>query len=229
MDQRQRPLSAAAFLGIVVFATAAGDFARAAETSAGLGIGTIGGTGLQAEVVLADFTRDAPLSLRAAVAHAGRDAGVPMDARHVFINENTNGTPEESGKLWSLRLDLLLPVARLGAAPVTLGLGLRKAYFTGTFAFVDGNETFDVTGSPWGVGLSLDTALAMSRRTAFTLRVGVDRYFDAALAGHGSTYAPDDQNVNAHEDYTWADADAAVNQPRWEVVALAGVRWRFGD
>ncbi len=130
----------------------------------------------------------------------GRDAGIPLDARHVFINNNTNGTPTEDGHTWQLRFDLAHPVAHLGKSPVNLGLGARKAFFTGTFDFVGGNENFDVTGRPWGVGLVLDTS-----------------------------YSPDNDNVNPHEDYDWDDADAAINQPSLEALGLVGLRWRLGD
>ena len=120
----------------------------------------------------------------------GRHPGDPLAARRVFINNNTNGTPDESGHSWQLRLDLARPVARLGRAPVNLGLGVRKAFFTGTFDYIGGNENFDVTCRPWGVGFAFDTAFAISRGSDLTLAMGLDRYFGATLEGHDTAYSP---------------------------------------
>jgi hypothetical protein len=200
-----------------------------AHTTAGLGAGATAGFGAQADLTFHHFTRDLPLALRFAVAYSGGDAGIPMVARHVFINNNTNGTPTEDGHSWQLRLDLTHPIAHIGAAPVNLGFGVRKAFFTGTFDFVGGNENFDVTGRPWGVGLVLDTAFAMGNRVDFTVGLGADYYFDSTLEGHDTSYSPDNDNVNPHEDYDWNSADDAINQPSLEIVGLVGLRWRLGD
>lgn len=209
--------------------TLAAATAASAHTTAGLGVGATAGFGAQADVTFHHFTRDLPLALRVSAAYSGRDAGIPLDARHVFINNNTNGTPTEDGHAWQLRFDLMHPVAHLGRSPVNLGLGARKAFFTGTFDFVGGNENFDVTGRPWGVGLVLDTAFAIGDRMDFTVMAGVDYYFDATLEGHDTSYSPDNDNVNPHEDYDWDDADAAINQPSLEFLGLVGLRWRLGD
>jgi hypothetical protein len=203
--------------------------ADAATTTAGLGLGATAGFGAQANLSFHHFTRDLPLTLRISAAYSSRDAGVPLDARHVFINNNSNGTPTEDGHSWQLRLDLTHPFAHLGTAPVNLGFGVRKAFYTGTFDFVGGNENFDVTGRPWGVGLVLDTSLPIGNRVDFTLMAGADYYFDSRLEGHDTSYSPDNDNVNPHEDYQWQDADDAINQPSVEIVGLVGLRWRLGD
>ena len=122
----------------------------------GLGLGATAGFGVQGDFTFEHFTRDVPLSLRFSGAYSSRDAGHALDARRVFINNNTNGTPETSASTWQLRLDLLLPVATLGTTPLHLGLGARKAFFKGSFDYVGGNEKFDVTSSPWGAGLFVE-------------------------------------------------------------------------
>jgi len=219
------PVSVALGLALVAVTAVA---TPAAETSVGLGLGSTAGFGVQADVTFEHFTRDLPLSLRLSGAYSGRDAGNALDARRLFINDNTNGTPEEQGRTWQLRLDLLFHVARLGQAPVHLGVGPRKAFFTGTYDFVGGNETFDVTSDPWGAGAFLDTGLAISDRVDFTLQLGVDYYFDARLEGHDTAYEPDGDDVNPRDDYTWDDADDAVNQPQLEWFGLIGLRLRLG-
>jgi hypothetical protein len=199
-----------------------------AETSLGLGVGATAGFGVQADVSFHDFTSSAPLSLRLSGAYSGRDAGQALDARRVFINDNTNGTPEQSASTWQVRLDLMLPIAHLGKAPVRLGVGGRKAFFKSTFDFVGGNEKFDVTSNPWGAGLFLEAVFEVGSRSDFTLQLGVDHFFKARLEGHDTAYEPDGDDVNPRNDYTWDDADDAINQPRTEPFGLVGFRLRLG-
>lgn len=198
--------------------------ALAFERSAEVGFGATAGTGVQAGVTLEHFTRDVPLSLRLSFAYAGRDAGQALDARQVFINDNTNGTPEEDARAVQLRLDLLHPLGRVASAPVHLGVGLRRSWFTGTFDFVGGNEKFDVTSSSWGVGLFLDAPFAVSDRVDFTLQAGLDHFFDAPLEGHDTTYSPDGDHVNPRANQDYETANNAINQPTLEFFALIALR-----
>lgn len=219
-----RPVVVAFVLLVVVSGPAS-----AGETSLGLGLGATAGFGVQGDITFEDFTRSAPLSLRISGAYSGRDAGKALDARRVFINDNTNGTPEESGSTWQVRLDLMLPVFDVGSTPVQLGIGARKAFFTGTFDFVGGNEKFDVVSDPWGLGAFLEGAFEISDRVDFTIQVGLDYYFKSRIEGHDTAYEPDGDDVNPRNDYTWDDADDAVNQPRLEPYGLVGLRLRLGS
>jgi hypothetical protein len=211
----------------LVFAALGATGASATTRSIGVQGGAMGGLGMRADITFHHFTQDLPLSLRVGVGFAGCDAGDPLAARRVFINNNTNGTPEESGHIWQLRLDFVHPFTQIAGAPVNLGVGIRKARFTGTFNYVGGNENFDVTGSPWGVGVLLDTNFPIGKATDFVVAAGLDYYFSADLEGHDTTYSPDGTTVNPQEDYTWDDADAAINQPGWEPQLLIGLRWRL--
>lgn len=224
----RRAMAICTALCLVPLASTAVAGAAAPHRSAAVELGATTGFGARADFTLHDFTRDLPLSLRAGIGYAGRDAGDPLAARRVFINNNTNGTPDESGHSWQLRLDVVRPVGRLGLAPVNLGVGVRKAYFTGTFDYIGGNENFDVTCRPWGLGFALDTAFAVGRATSLTFAAGLDRYFGATMEGHDTAYSPDGSAINAQEDYAWADADDAINQPRWELTAVMGLRWHLG-
>lgn len=198
--------------------------APAFERSAEVGFGATAGTGVQAGATLEHFTRDVPLSLRLSVAHASRDAGQALDARRVFINDNTNGTPDEDARNIQLRLDLLHPVGQFASAPVHLGVGLRRSWFTGTFDYVGGNEKFDVTTAAWGVGLFLDVPFAVSDRVDFALQAGLDHFFAAPLEGHDTTYSPDGDHANPRADQDYDTADDAINQPTLELFALITLR-----
>lgn len=206
-----------------------GGVATAGETSLGLGFGATAGLGVQADVTFHDFTRNVPLSLRFSGAYSGRDAGNAYDARRVFINDNTNGTPEESANTWQMRLDLLLPVTELGSVPVQIGAGVRKAFFTANYDFVGGNEKFDVTSNPWGAGAFAEGAFEINDRFDFTLLLGGDYFFESRLEGHDTAYEPDGDDVNPRDDYTYKDADEAVNQPKFEWFGLIALRVRLGS
>jgi len=221
--------SGASIVVMAIMVAAAGT-TIAGETTLGLGVGATAGLGVQADVTFSQFTRNSPLSLRFSTAYSTRDAGSALDTRRVFINDNTNGTPTESADTWQLRLDLLIPVAKLGQSPVNLGAGVRKTWFTATFDFVGGNEKYDIVSDPWGVGVYLDTSLEMSDRWSFLIQVGVDYFFKSRIEGHDTAYEPDGDDVNPRNDYTWDDANDSVNQPyEFEPFGLIGLRLGFGS
>lgn len=220
----RRPITLAFAVALVTLS----GVATAGETSLGIGFGATAGLGAQADITFHEFTRDVPLSLRFSGAYSGRDAGNALDARSVFINDNTNGTPEQSASTWQMRLDLLFPATELGSVPVLIGAGVRKAYFTASFDFVGGNEKFDVTSDPWGAGLFAEGSFEVNERLDFTLLLGADYFFDARMEGHDTAYEPDGDDVNPRNDYTWDDADDAVNQPQIEWFGLIALRMRLG-
>ena len=201
----------------------------ATETSLDLGFGATTGFGGQVGLTLEEFTRDVPLSLRFSTAYSSREAGKALDARHVFINDNTNGTPDESAHNWQFRLDLLHPVGSFAGAPLRLGVGLRRSSFTGTFDFVGGNEKFDVTTQMWGAGVLLESAFPVTDTVDFTLQAGLDHFFDASLEGHDTTYDPDGDHANPRDGYDYDSADDAVNQPTLEFFGLIGLRVGLGN
>lgn len=202
--------------------------APAAETSLDIGFGATAGVGVQAGLTLDHFTRDVPLSLRLSGAYSGRKAGHALDARQVFINDTVNGTPDETANTWQARLDLLYPLTLLDNVPMQIGVGIRRAAFTGTFNYIGGNEKFDVSSDTWGVGLILDAAFAISDRADFTLQAGIDHFFDAPLEGHDTTYDPDGDHINPRDGYDFSSADDAINQPLLEFYGLIGLRLRLG-
>jgi hypothetical protein len=188
-------------------------------------LGYSAGLGGQVNLRLENFTRDVPLTARIALGYFVRDPGDPYAARRIFINDNTNGTPDKSGGSWQFRFDLVFPVGRIGPQIVQVFAGVRHARYTAHFDFVGGNETFDVKSNPWGLGAGVETAFATGSRSAFVLALGLDKYFDATLAGHGTSYSPAGDHVNSRDDYTYEDAREAIKPPGLEPVALAG--WRL--
>ena len=198
-----------------------------ADFSAGFMAGYKGGFTMRVTGGVENFATGFPLGVEAGVGFAWMDPGIPMDARHVFINDNTNGTPEEAGYAWDIRLDFLYDLKLLKASKTFLFAGVRGSFFTGNFNFVGGNEDFDVTTEQVGLGGGLKGAFAMGRNIDLVISLGADYFFPATLSGHGTSYGPDGEDVNPREGYDYDDADAAVNQPKFQPSILVGVGYRF--
>jgi hypothetical protein len=56
---------------------------------------------------------------------------------------------------------------------------------------------------------------------------GYDYFFISTLYGHDTSYSPDGENVNGREDFTFQDADNAINQPKHNVKAMIGLSYNF--
>ena len=199
----------------------------AADFTTGLQLGQNAGLGGQLQLGVEEFAQNLPASLRLTAGYARRDPGDPPAARSIFINDNTNGTPDESGSLWLMGLDVVVPVQKIGTQPLNLFFGPRYSRFTGEFEFIGGNEIFEITTREWGWGLGLESRFAMGERAALLVSGGVDYYLDAKISGHDTTYDPDGIDVNSRNDYTFDDAKDAINTTGWEPRLLLGVTWRL--
>ena len=201
--------------------------ALATDFSAGILTGYSAGLGVRATGTLTNFAQGFPFAIEIAAGYFSRDAGIPLDARRVFINDATNGTPTKTGSSWDFRMDFMYKVGLLGMRDAYLYLGPRYSMFTATFDFVGGNEVFSINSHQWGLGGGLKAGFPVSSRVSFILTGGLDYYPSAALDGHDTSYSPDGQTVNGRNDYTFTDADQAVNQPKLEPVALLGISYRL--
>lgn len=105
--------------------------------------------------------------------------------------------------------------------------GVRYARFTGNFRFVGGNEDFDIRNSQWGLGGGCESYFDVSRHLDMILTAGIDYYFSGTLSGHDTAYSPTGDDVNPREDYTYADADAAIGQPKLTPLLMLGVSYNF--
>ena len=92
---------------LFLFATCVVGVAIAAEFRAGVVAGYTGGVGVGMNASVSDFAEGFPMALRIGVGYTSREPGNAADARRIFINDATNGTPEENGWMWDYRLDLM--------------------------------------------------------------------------------------------------------------------------
>lgn len=171
-----------------------------------------------------------PFELRGGLGYTFLNPGNAWDARRIFINNNTNGTPEKSGRSIDYRFDILIPKSIFGLKNSYIIVGPRGSSFKGNFAYIGGNEEFDVVSRQWGLGGGLETRFAMSPKLDLVIAAGLDYYFPSTLHGHDTSYSPDNDNVNPRNDnqnddepFVYKDADEAISQPRWMPFALIGV------
>lgn len=183
-----------------------------------------GGIGLGAHLIWTNFARSAPFDLQFGLGYSSFDPGNAADARRIFINNATNGFPEESGHRWDYRLDFLIRSSMLPRHG-RFFLGPRYTSFTGNFKYVGGNEDFDVVSSHWGVGAGYKAFYQINRAWTFSYEVGLDYFFKSELTGHDTVYSPDGEHSNPRENYTYTSADDSINQPKWEPRIMVGVSY----
>lgn len=201
---------------------------QAAKYSSGLTAGFNGGPGLYLNAELSDFAYKFPFKLRMGAGYTQiNDPGKALDARKIFINNATNGSPKKKGWLYDFRLDLLYQVSWLSLPNAYVYGGPRFAMFTGNFNFVDGNEDFDVVSDNWGWGLGFANYFRINSSFDLLIDAGTDYYISSTLRGHDTSYSPDNENVNSREDFTYDDADEAINQPKLNLRLMMGLNYHF--
>jgi hypothetical protein len=199
----------------------------ATRWQAGLLAGYKGGFGIRATGTVSGFTPSFPVSARLGISYVSVDAGHPLDARRVFINDATNGVPQEKGHYWDFSFDLLYPISLGSLERAQLYGGLRHARFTGNFRFIGGNEDFDINSNHWGFGSGLETYIGVTRSVDIVVSGGFDYYFSSRMTGHDTSYSPDGDDVNPRQGYSYDDADEAVGQPGFELQLMVGFDYHF--
>ena len=195
--------------------------------SAGAAVGYYSGFGVEFSGTFSEFARGFPLAIRAGVGYASVDPGSAPEARKIFINNATNGAPEKSGRVLDLRFDAMYRLTGEASTPAYFYAGPRYASFKGNFKYVGGNEDFDVTSGQWGLGLGLEGHFGMGRSGMLVVGGGADYYFADKLQGHDTWYTPSGDDANPRKEYTFTDADAAINQPQWVPRFMVGFRYAF--
>lgn len=200
---------------------------HAADYQAGVKAGLNSGMGWQLHGQVENFSRGLPFAARLEIGRSALNPGDAGAARRIFINDATNGIPQKSGSLWNYRFDLVFP-AKISQLPNAKWLaGPRYSNFRGNFKYVGGNEDFDVTSTQWGMGVGLETAFPLSRKLNLQVVSGFDYYFKTMLQGHDTAYSPAGEDVNPRDDYSFEDADKAINQPGIELRMVVGFSYRF--
>lgn len=191
----------------------------------GVSMGYYGGFGIQGNATVSHFVREIPLSVRLGIGYTATDPGNPVAARKIFINDATNGVPEKSGRIWDFRADFIFPVNWFRNA--SFYAGIRYSMFTADFRFIDGNEFFTISSDAFGLGGGVETQFSLSQNLYLLFSAGADYYFTRELYGHDTSYNTNGQNINSRNDYTFDDADNAINQPKIQPRLMIGINYGF--
>ena len=201
---------------------------EALRLSAGILTGYNRGYGIQGNLTL--HNNNLPFKLRIGVGYSFLNPGNAADARRIFVNNATNGTPEKSGRSIDYRFDFMIPRSIFGMRHSYIILGPRGSSFKGSFTYVGGNEEFEVTSQQWGGGAGIESHFNMSDKLDLVIAAGIDYYIPSTLFGHDTSYSPDNDNVNPRDDienndepFTYKDANKAIYQPAFMPFALIGL------
>jgi hypothetical protein len=188
------------------------------------------GFGIQGSVIASNFDKGFPFSLRLGMGLNILNPGNALDARRIFVNNATNGTPEKKGHSIDFRLDFMIPKTVFGVEDSYFAFGPRFSAFQGDFRYVGGNEDFEVRSNQWGIGAELGNHFKMMKDIVLVINYGLDFYFPSTLSGHDSSYSPDNDNINPKDDYQnddqafkYRDADKAIYQPKFMPHLMLGL------
>ncbi len=190
-------------------------------------LGYYGGVGLHASATAQNFAENFPFSVRLGLGYARVASGDAWAARRVFINNNTNGTARSNARVWDARLDVLYPIRLLNLNRTTFFAGPRHSDFDAYFEYIGGAETFNVKSSQWGLGSGIETAYSVSPRVDMVFSLSADYYFRGTLSGHDTYYRPNGDDTHPIDNYTYKDADAAINQPNIMTRLMIGWAYHF--
>lgn len=200
----------------------------------GLSTGYNNGFGVQLNGTALQPLQSLPIQLRIGIGYTKLDAGNSADARRIFINNATNGVPEEKAKAFDYRFDVLWASGLFNLDEAYWSVGPRYSSYTANFKYVGGNEDFDVTSKQFGVGLGAESQFPISSKLNLVAAAGLDYFFNNTLKGHDTNYNPDNDNVNPRDDnqndnveFTFDDANDAIKQPNFMPRVLFGVIYKL--
>jgi hypothetical protein len=196
------------------------DAGKELKFSGGVIAGYNRGLGFQVNATASNFAKEFPFKLRFGLGYTFLNPGDALDVRRIFINNNTNGTPEKNGRSFDFRLDFLVSRTIFNIEDSYFIFGPRFSTFNGDFKYVGGNEDFEVKSHQWGIGAGIENYFKMTQNLCLVIAFGLDFYLPSTLTGHDTSYSPDNDNVNPTRDnqnndvyFLYKDANKAIRQP----------------
>ncbi|MBO3116985.1 hypothetical protein J4050_09510 [Winogradskyella sp. DF17] len=223
-----------------IFALSLSSFSQSSSATSdsnfelGLATGYNRGFGINASITAVKPLESLDINFRFGFGYTSLDPGNSADARRIFINNATNGVPEEKGRNFDYRLDFLWHSTILNLEETYIVFGPRYSSFRANFKYVGGNEDFDVTTRQFGLGLGLESHFKINSRLKLTTAIGLDYFFNNTLKGHDTSYSPDNDNVNPRDDnqnnnteFTYEDANDAIKQPQIMPRIFLGIAYKI--
>ena len=181
-----------------------------------ISVGYYGDAGVSIALRLEEKSQDFPFFIQARGGYSYQiDPGNATDARQIFINDNTGGNIEKYGESYLTALDLGWNWKAFERLSLEFTLSGLWNYYSAHYSFIGNNESFTVTTTPFGLGAGVALHIPISDSSSSILIKGGGEYFPKAqLDAHGTYYyTPDGEDARPRNDYTYEEADAAVNQP----------------
>ena len=203
---------------------------RESNLALGFSTGYNRGLGFQVSITALNPLESLPMQIRLGIGLTSMDPGNAADARRIFINNATNGVPEEKARAFDYRLDFMLDSDFINSDDSKIVFGPRYSSFKANFKYIGGNENFDVTSKQIGLGLGYESQFRMNGKLNLLAAIGLDYFFNSTLTGHDTSYSPDNDNVNPRNDntnndveFTYHDANKAIKQPSLMPRVIMGV------
>lgn len=201
-----------------------------AEVWLGPTAGYSNGIGGGAEISLLNAVPGFPLGFHFSLGYFHQtEPGVAVDARKIFINDTTTGNDNilEYGYNIFFRLDFSYRFFQKKTLNVDGYFGVAHVRHLAHFDYQGGNEAFDVATNPWGLTLGARVYFMLTRSLMLTANAGIEYYFPDRIGAHGTFYNPNGQDDAPRAPYTYADADAAINQPLWNPRLTLAISFRL--
>jgi hypothetical protein len=159
-----------------------------------------------------------------------KDPGNAELARQIFINDNQGGTIQKYGESYLVAMDLGWKAAYFEKFSLEIILSGLWNHYRANFSFLGNNEAFTVKTSPYGVGLGAAMRLPLSNRgSSLMVKSGMEYYPKALIDSHGTFfYTPDGNDDQPRNDFTYKDADGAINQPEFRFLIQVGILYPVG-
>jgi len=199
------------------------------EISMGVNVGYWGAPGGSLEVSLLDLNKKFPLGFILGGGYFFQSSpGNAEEARRIFINDNTGGVIQKEGTIYIAYFDITYPVYKSDGFAFRFLAGPRYVKHIAHFAFLGDNEIFDIISTPFGLGAGIRFDFDIAKNLLLKFNTGYDFFEKTQLGGHGQFYYdPDSVDDNPRLNYTYADADNAINQPDHYLKMLLGIEYRF--
>ena len=179
------------------------------------------GFGIQGNFILHNFVREFPFEVKFGIGYAGYNPGNGYDVRRMFVDNNIDGTPSKTGQSYDLSLDFMLLGKIFGLDSSYFVFGPRFSTYFGDFRYID-NESLQVSSHQFGFGTAIIHRFPMYKKIDLVMTYGFDFYFPSAISGNGTSYRPDNDNLNPKLDilsgvnyFRYHAVDKAINQPRF--------------
>lgn len=179
-------------------------------------VGYANGIGGGAELSFLNAIPSFPLGFHFSVGYFHQsEPGVAVDARKIFINDATAGNDNilEYGYNVFFRFDFSYPVYEQKGMDISAYLGVAHARYIAHFNYQGGNEAFDISSNPWGLGFGARANFSLSPSLMIIANAGFEYYFPDRISAHGNFYNPDATDDNPRAPYVYSDADGAIEQP----------------